>query len=112
MTAVSLNRRLALEAPTRVPDAAGGYAETWVELGVLWADIRARSGREAAGEAVSLSKTGYRILVRATQYDAPSRPQAGQRFRDGNRIFQIRSVAEYDAKVRYLTCFCEEEVAV
>jgi head-tail adaptor len=37
---VVLNRRLVLEAASRLPDGAGGYAETWVVLGELWADIR------------------------------------------------------------------------
>lgn len=108
---VRLNRRLVLEAAQRVPDGAGGFAETWVELGTLWADIRARSGRERAGEAVALSATGYRILVRAAPHGAPSRPVPGQRLRQGARVFAISAVAEADADGRYLSCFAEEEVA-
>lgn len=112
MARVHLDRRLVLEAPSRSADGAGGYDETWVEQGVLWADLQARTGREADGEAASLSRTGYRITVRAAPFGAPSRPVAGQRFRDGARIFTITSVAEQDSRGRFLTCFAEEEVAL
>ncbi|MCZ7675990.1 MAG: head-tail adaptor protein [Roseovarius sp.] len=108
---VRLNRRLVLERAVRVPDGAGGFAEAWAEVGTLWADIRARTGRERAGEAVGLSATGYRIVVRAAAHGAPSRPVPGQRLRAGARIFAIAAVAEADAEGRYLTCFATEEVA-
>lgn len=106
-----LNRRLVLEAAERVPDGAGGFTETWVALGTLWADVRARGGRERATGAVGLSATGFRILVRAAPHGAPSRPLPGQRLRQGARVFAIAAVAEADAAGRYLTCFADEEVA-
>ena len=111
MAEYRLNRKLVLEEADRVPDGAGGWNETWVVLGTLWADLRARTGRETGGEAVSLSLTGYRIVVRAAPYGTASRPRPGQRFRDGARIFEIVAVADTDATRRYLTCFAEEEVA-
>lgn len=110
MTAPKLNRRMVLEAPERISDGAGGYSESWTERGVLWVALRARGGRETGGEDTTLSRTGYRILVRAAPHGAPSRPRPEQRFRDGARLFRIRSVAEYDAEGRYLTCFADEEV--
>jgi head-tail adaptor len=106
-----LNRILVLEKALRVADGAGGFEETWTPLGELWADVRLRSGREIGGEGGSLSTTGYRIIVRAAPYGAPSRPVAGQRFRDGVRIFAIEAVGEQDGDGRYLVCFVEEEVA-
>ncbi|WP_299843148.1 head-tail adaptor protein [uncultured Roseovarius sp.] len=110
MAAVNLNRRMVLEAPNQVPDGAGGFTETWAELGSLWVELRARGGRETSGEETSLSQTGFKILVRAAPYGAPSRPSPGQRFRDGTRNFRIRSVAEFDQRGRYLSCFSDEEV--
>lgn len=107
-----LNRRLVLEEADRVPDGAGGWTESWVVLGTLWADLRARTGRDAGGEAAHLSTTGYRIVVRAAPHGAPSRPRPGQRFRDGGRVFPILAVAETHSAGRYLTCFAEEEVAL
>ena len=112
MARVTLNRKLALEAPDRVADGAGGFTETWVERGTLWAEVIARAGREAMSGSVVLSNTAYRITVRAAPFGAPSRPAPEQRFRDGTRVFRIESVAERDPTGRFLTCYCEEEVAV
>lgn len=107
---ITLTQPLLLEGPVRAPDGAGGFSEQWQELGTLWADVAPRTGRERGGEAVSLSATGFRITVRAAPQGAPSRPRAGQRFRDGVRLFRIEAVTERDAQARFLTCFATEEV--
>lgn len=111
MARVVLNRPLNLEAPQRVADGAGGFDENWVVVGQLWAEVTARTGRETIGGGAQLSNTSYRIVVRSAPYGAPSRPAPEQRFRDGNRIFRIEAVADRDPAGRFLTCFCEEEVA-
>ncbi|TCP42332.1 head-tail adaptor protein [Rhodovulum marinum] len=105
-----LNRRLVLEAPERAPDGAGGYVETWIERGVLWAEISPRTGGERAGEELTLARVPYRIIVRGAPAGAEARPAPGQRFREGARLFQIRAVTEADARGHYLTCFAEEEI--
>lgn len=111
MKRVHLNRRLILEAPERLADGAGGFSEGWVPLGVLWAEVVARTGREKQGEAAPVSNVGYRITVRGAPVGDSNRPAPEQRFRDGARVFRILAVAERDADGRYLTCFAEEEVA-
>ncbi|MBS0565263.1 MAG: head-tail adaptor protein [Proteobacteria bacterium] len=105
-----LSRRLTLEEAQRVPDGSGGFSLTWAAKGDLWAEVRAGSGRERAGESVTLSTVGYRITVRGAPYGAPSRPRPEQRFREGNRIYRIVSVAEADAFGLYLVCEAAEEV--
>lgn len=112
MSALRLNRRLVLEAMARVPDGAGGYAEGWAALGVLWAAVTPGTGRESFGEAVTLALVPIRIVVRAAPEGAPSRPRPGQRFREGARVFAILAVAECDPAGYFLTCFAREEVAV
>lgn len=112
MKPVHLNRKLVLEAPERLPDGAGGFAEGWTALGEVWAEVTARTGREKQGEAVPVSTVGYRIVVRGAPQGASNRPQPDQRFREGTRLFRILAVAEYDPVGRYLTCFADEEVAV
>lgn len=103
-----LSRALVLEDPQRSPDGAGGFSETWVALGTLWAEVKPLSGR-LAGDGLSLQK--YRITLRAAPGGFASRPRPDQRFRDNNRIYRIDAVAETDAAGRYLTCFAVEEVA-
>lgn len=105
-----LNRLLVLEARQRTPDGSGGFAESWAELGQLWAEVTTRTGRERAEAAASLSSVTYRIVVRAAPYGSDARPKAEQRFRDGLRSYVIQAVAERDADGRYLTCFADEEV--
>lgn len=110
MSGVALNRALVLVGTERVPDGAGGYAETWISLGMLWAAIRAGTGREAEAAGLSVSSVPYKITVRAAPVGAPSRPVAGQRLRDGARLFRILSVTEVDSAARYLTCVAREEI--
>ena len=110
MAAIMRNRLMRLEEVQQVPDGAGGFTETWIELGKLWVDLRARGGRVTSGEEVSLSRTGFKIIVHAAPFGEPSRPKPGQRFREGARMFRIKSVAEYDQKGRYLSCFADEEI--
>lgn len=104
-----LNRQLVLEAPARVADGSGGYRESWSELGRLWAEVRARTGRERDGAGLALAQVSYRITVRAAPVGAPSRPMPQQRFREGDRIFRIEAVADRDVDGCYLTCFAREE---
>ena len=106
-----LNRSLVLESAVRMPDGAGGYSETWVALGALWAAVQARSGRVRDGGAAPVSAVNWRIVVRAAPPGSSMRPAPGQRFRDGARVFAIRAVSERDGDGRYLLCLCDEEVA-
>lgn len=107
MSAPRLNRPLVLETSVRVADGAGGFAESWAALGQVWAELRPGSGREAGGEEVTLTQVPYRITVRAAPQGNERRPRAGQRFRDGARVFSILAVTERDDL--YLTCFAREE---
>ncbi|WP_027244017.1 head-tail adaptor protein [Leisingera daeponensis] len=104
----NLTRKLVLEDPQRAPDGAGGYTETWVALGTLWAEVKSLSGR-LAGDSVSLQK--YRITLRASPEGFASRPRPDQRFRDNDRLYRIDAVAENGPGARYLTCFAVEEVS-
>jgi len=110
MTVVSLSRELVLETRRILPDGAGGYSEAWVALGVLWAEVVAGSGRDVAGEEVTLSSVPCRITVRGAPVGSEARPKPEQRFRDGERAFRIVAVTERDRAGRYLTCFAREEV--
>ena len=109
--APNLTRKLVLEEPVRSPDGAGGFTVTWVALGTLWAEIKAGTGREKAGEHLTISALPVEITVRAAPQGAPSRPKPEQRFRDGSRYFRIQAVTESDDDPRYLTCFAKEEVS-
>ncbi|SLN45992.1 Phage head-tail joining protein [Aquimixticola soesokkakensis] len=109
---VHLNRKLVLEEAARVSDGAGGYVETWVEVGVLWAQITAAgAGAQASVDFLTISSVPYRVVVRSAPQGSPRRPKPAQRFREGGRVFSIIAVSETDTLGRYLTCHSREEVA-
>ena len=105
-----LNRRLALEAPVRAPDGAGGQAASWQALGTLWGAIDMRSGRESGGPGGPLAQVTARITVRAAPVGSGRRPAPGQRLREGARVFPILAVREADPDCRWLICDVREEV--
>jgi len=112
MNAPHLSRQLVLETPDRLSDGAGGYVKGWVPLGVVWAQVTARSGRETAQKGAPVTSASYKITVRSAQIGSDQRPKAQQRFREGDRIFAIEAVVEADALGRYLTCYAQEELVV
>jgi SPP1 family predicted phage head-tail adaptor len=111
MTIPQMTRALTLEHRVQTPDGAGGFTSDWQALGVVWAAIKPGAGRESAALSASLSRMAYQITLRAAPDGAPSRPQPGQRFRQGARLYTIAAVADADAKGLYLTCFATEEMA-
>jgi head-tail adaptor len=104
-----LKRSLVLEAAEETVTGTGGIVRSWVPLGRHWAEMRAGAGRERAGEEVLNGQVAWRITLRGAPAGAPSRPRAGQRFRDGSRVFAILAVAEADAAGRWLVCHAREE---
>lgn len=110
MSGVHLNTRLSLETRVQLPDGAGGYAESWLVLGALWADIRPRSAREVSGATGPSALASYRIIVRAAPVGSDQRPMAGQRLVSGLRNFIIEAVTEHDTAQHYLECHAREEV--
>ncbi|WP_333817432.1 head-tail adaptor protein [Tabrizicola sp.] len=109
MNAPHLNRALVLEGVVRTPDGAGGFTVVWAAVGKLWAEILPGSGSDTLGEERMLSAVPYRVTVRGAPTGSASRPKAGQRFREGERLFLIQAVTERDPSGRYLTCFVREE---
>ncbi|MGR3513310.1 MAG: head-tail adaptor protein [Paracoccaceae bacterium] len=105
-----LNRKLVLEAPVRTEDGAGGYSGSWAALGTHWAAVEPASGRLERGEELARSRVAYRVTIRAVPPQSASRPKAGQRFREGARLFEIRAVRDA-TDLRFLECAVDEEVA-
>jgi len=109
MIGPGLNRKLRLEVPYRTRDDAGGYETTWAVEGMLWASVVPGTGSEAEVAGLSISTVPFKITVRAAPVGSPSRPVAGQRLRDGERVFRVLAVTEADASARYLLCIAREE---
>ena len=107
MRTAHLNRRLVLEAPSRIADGLGGYSEVWVARGHIWAAVTPRGAGREVDQAARLQLI---VSMRAVPQGAAARPDATMRFRDGARIYRIEAVHESDATGRWLSCFAIEEV--
>lgn len=108
---VILNRPLVLETATRAPDGAGGFTLAWTPLGTLWAAVLPGTPRTLDQPGGAERRVPLRITVRGAAPGAPSRPQAGQRFRDGARTYPIAQVSEADPQGRHLLCLAHEDTA-
>lgn len=104
-----LSRKLELETLSRVSDGAGGYTGNWAALGTHWGAVEPLSGRLERGEGVARARTAYRITVRAVPPASSARPKAGQRFREGTRVYDIRAVLQ-SGDARFLSCIVDEEL--
>ncbi len=111
MRAPHLNRALTLEEREGTPDGSGGYIDNWSSLGTLWAELKGIGGRDRSVDAVALSEARFKVTVRSAPAGSTERPSAGQRFRDGSRVFPILAVVDADPLGQWLTCYVREEVA-
>ena len=105
---VRRTRRLALEERAAAADGGGGLTESWVERGVIWAEMKAMIGREQSLGLRPSSTVTHRARIRYAAPGAPDRPRADQRLREGARIYAIRAVAEADDRRAFLTLWLEE----
>ena len=105
-----LGVKLVLEERILSGDGAGGFSGDWAALGVHWGAVEPATGRLGKGEEFARTTARYKITVRAAPVQSSARPKAGQRFRAGARVFDIRAVLD-NGDARYLICYAEEEVA-
>ena len=112
MTRRHLNRKLTLETMIRTDDGAGGFIESWQDLGTLWGDVSSRKGRYVTGQGGAMSQMAFQIVLRGAPVGHSNRPRPGQKLRMGTRVFRIHAVTEEEPSGMYLICETEEEVAV
>jgi SPP1 family predicted phage head-tail adaptor len=110
MHEIRLTRRFVLETRQVTADGAGGAVVSWQSVGLLWAHVTTRTAREDFIAGQGRPRVWFRIFVRAAPPGAASRPRPEQRLREGDRIFNILTVAEHDLFGRYLEIVAEEGV--
>lgn len=101
-------RKLVLEARTSVDDGAGGVVEAWAPVATHWAALRPRSGRERFSAGRQFAVVSHVARIRHVEIGDMRRPAPDQRFREGERIFEIRGVTEADDLRRELICWLDE----
>ncbi|MGX5732825.1 phage head closure protein [Bosea thiooxidans] len=98
-----LRRRFMLEAPVGTPDGIGGATQIFEIKAAFWAQLEWLSGSEIWRQGRPEQTGSYRVTLR-WRGDV----DAGKRLRDGDRVFEIRTVADPDGSRRRLTCLVEE----
>jgi SPP1 family predicted phage head-tail adaptor len=101
----ALRHRIVLEAPVRAADGGGGATVTWTTVAELWAAIEPIAGSESVlGEGIA-GRVSHEIVVRHQSGIEPA-----MRFRQGERLFEIKAVLDVDERRRMLRCLCREEM--
>lgn len=94
--------RCELQAPVTTQDAAGQPIDSWIDLGKVWADIRATGGLEAikAGAATSTVQASIRLRYR-TDIDS------GMRLIQGSTTYNVLAVLPDFVQKRHVDLVCE-----
>lgn len=109
MKQINLSRRLVLENRQKTPDGAGGWVQSWVPLGTIWAKIETSTGRREAREHADQSVNKVKITTRNAPMDSDARVKPGQRLVEGSNVFLVDAVAETEPHGLYLTCWARKE---
>lgn len=99
-----LRQRATLQAPTLVPDGAGGAAEGWTDVAAVSIRIEPLTVRLAERFDQREARATHRVICRHR-----GDVDRGMAFAVGARRLAIRSVHDPDETGRYLICRCEEE---
>ena len=102
----AFRHEVALERASLTPDGAGGHAESWSEVAVLFARIEPVSAASRFGADQMLETVTHRITLRHRAGVA-----SGMRFRRLARLFAIVTVHDPDETGRYLVCRVREDGA-
>ena len=99
----ALRRRLLLEAAVMTPDGLGGGTQAFETIAALWAQVEWLAGGEHWRHGRPEQAATHRVTMRWR-----AGVDAGQRLRDGQRIFDIKAVADPDGGRRRLVCLVLE----
>lgn len=99
----ALRRRLVLEAPVATPDGLGGATQSYTAVAAFWAQVEWLSGSERWRAGRPEQFATHRVILRWR-----AGVDAGQRLRDGGRIYEIRTVGDLDGDRRRLVALVEE----
>lgn len=101
-----MRARLELQDRTRTPDEAGGYAETWHPVVIVWAELKELRGNESVIAGSVTETAGALAIIRFR-----ANMTAGMRAIHGSVIYNIRGVRDPDGRREWLELSLERGVA-
>lgn len=99
----SFRSRLEYLALVETPDGQGGYTTEWVWQFDVWAALRPAGASMPEQASTRQVVIAHEITIRRRGGILPA-----NRFRLGERLFDIDTVVDPDETGRYLTCRCRE----
>lgn len=106
MTAGALDQYITIERKTRVADGMGGYTESWATWKTVWANAKAKAGRESRDEG----RTNAVFVVVFTIYTLDGLAET-DRIVWGGEYYNIRGVLREGARMLHTKTEAERGVA-
>ena len=103
INARALDRQVTIQTTTNTPDGSGGYTEAEVDVATVWAKVEPLEGREQLLAMQTGMERPHRFTIRYRE----GVTGATRLLYDG-RDFDIKSVADTDARHRELVIMAEE----
>ena len=98
-----LNKRIEIQAPTKVSDGMGGFTTVWTTLRTINAAIWDATSNERNQASATTLIISHRIRIRYLSVFKSS-----WRIKFGNRYFAIVSIVNPGEKNKYLDLMCKE----
>ena len=98
-----LNRRVEIQAQTKVSDGMGSFTTTWTTLDTVWAAIWDATSNERNQASATTLIISHRIRIRYRSIF-----KSAWRLKFNNRYFTIVSVVNPGEKNEYLDLYCKE----
>lgn len=101
-----LNKRISISGKSKTKSSYGGYVEDWVEIAMVWANIKPLRGRELFQAKQVQAEIETKITIRYR-----TGIKSDMRVTYGDRTFQIVAPPiNVDEKNQYLEILCKEVV--
>tara|TARA_Y100000996_G_scaffold348282_1_gene286831 strand:- start:7831 stop:8169 length:339 start_codon:yes stop_codon:yes gene_type:complete len=104
----AMREQVTVQNQTRTADGAGGYSETLVTNFKTFASVKTKIGREQVKQGQLQDRKQFEFVIR---YRSDKNITAANRILWGTRVFQVRSVVNYNERNKYYVITAEENVA-
>jgi SPP1 family predicted phage head-tail adaptor len=98
-----LNKRITIEAPTKVPDGGGGFTNTFTAIATVWAAVWPTSANEITAANATTMVVSHRIRIRWR-----SVMRSSWRIKFESRYFSIVGITSPNEAREWLDLLCKE----
>jgi len=98
-----LNKRITIEAPTKVPGGGGGFTNTFTAIATVWAAVWPTSANEITAANATTMVVSHRIRIRWR-----SVMRSSWRIKFESRYFSIVGITSPNEAREWLDLLCKE----